>query len=51
MYNLQEEPTVKHIARTPRIYAALDGRHVDHQSAMVEIEAFKILPPISTIVA
>ena len=29
---------VKDIARTPRIYAALDGRQVDHQDTMVEIE-------------
>ena len=42
MHNLQEEPTVEDIDGTPWIYAALDGRHVDHQATMVEIEG-KIL--------
>ena len=38
MHNLQEEPMVEGIARTPRIYAALDGWQADHQATMVEIE-------------
>ena len=42
MHNLQEEPTIEDIARTPQIYVALDGRHVDHQATMIEIEG-KIL--------
>ena len=42
LHNLQEEPSVEDITRTPRIYAALDGRQEDHQATMVEIEG-KIL--------
>ena len=42
MHNLQEEPTVEDVAGTLRIYAALDGRHEDHQAIMVDIEV-KIL--------
>ena len=42
MHNLQEEPTVEDIARTTWIYAALEGRHANHQDTMVEIEG-KIL--------
>ena len=42
MHNLQEEPTVEDIARTPWIYAALDGRQAGHQATMVKIEV-KIL--------
>ena len=42
LYNLQQEPTVKDIDGTPRIYAALDSRHAYHQDNMVEIEG-KIL--------
>ena len=42
LHNLQEEPTVEDIVGTPQIYAALDGRHADHQTTMVEIEG-KIL--------
>ena len=42
MHNLQEEPTVKDIDGTPRIYATLDGRQEYHQATMVEIEG-KIL--------
>ena len=42
MHNLQEEPIVKDIAGTPRIYAALYGRQADHQATMVKIEG-KIL--------
>ena len=38
MHNLQEEPMVEDIVGTPQIYASLDGRHVDHQDTMVEIE-------------
>ena len=38
MYNLQEEPMVEDIARSPRMYASLDGRQEDHQPTMVEIE-------------
>ena len=42
MHNLQEEPIVEDIAKTPRIYVALDGRREDHQATMAEIEG-KIL--------
>ena len=42
LHNLQEEPTIEDIVGTPRIYAALDGRHAEHQATMVEIEG-KIL--------
>ena len=42
LHNLQEEPTIEDIPGTPRIYVAFDGRHVDHQATMVEIEG-KIL--------
>ena len=38
MHNLQEEPTIEDIAGTSWIYAALDGRQVDHQATMVEIK-------------
>ena len=38
LHNLQEEPNLKDIARTPQIYAALDGRQKDHKATMVEIE-------------
>ena len=38
LHNLQEELTVEDIARTPRIYVALDGRHAHHQATMVEIK-------------
>ena len=38
LHNLQEEPIIEDIARTPQIYAALDGWQVDHQATMVEIE-------------
>ena len=42
LHNLQEESNVQDTAKTPRIYAALDGRKEDHQATMVEIEG-KIL--------
>ena len=42
LQNLQEEPTIKDISGTPQIYAALDGRQVDHKATMVDIEG-KIL--------
>ena len=50
MYNLKEEPIVKDIARTPRIYAALDGRHAYHQATMVEIEGKILNTSISILV-
>ena len=37
-YNLQEAETVGQVARViPRIYAALEDRQADHQSAVVEV--------------
>ena len=37
-YNVQEEETVGKVARAvPRIYAALEDRQEDHQSAVVEV--------------
>ena len=37
-YNVQEAETVGQVARAvPRIYAALEDRQVDHQSAVVEV--------------
>ena len=31
LHNLQEEPTIEDVVGTQRIYAALDGKQVDHQ--------------------
>ena len=42
LHNIQEEPTIEDISRTPKIYAVLDGQQEDHQATMVEIEG-KIL--------
>ena len=37
-YNVQEAETVGQVARAvPRIYAALEDRQADHQSAVVEV--------------
>ena len=37
-YNIQEAETVGQVARAfPRIYAALEDRQADHQSAVVEV--------------
>ena len=37
-YNIQEAETVGQVVRAvPRIYAALEDRQVDHQSAIVEV--------------
>ena len=37
-YNIQEAETVDQVARAvPRIYAALEDRQADHQSAVVEV--------------
>ena len=38
LHNLQEDPTIEYMASTPRIYAALDDRQVNHQATVVEIE-------------
>ena len=38
LHNLQEEPTIEDIVRTPQIYATLYGWQVDYQATMVEIE-------------
>ena len=35
LHNLQEEPIVEDIARTPQIYAVLDGEQADHHAMMV----------------
>jgi len=40
VHNLQEASTVGYIGRSMhKINAYLDGRHVDHQSTIVEVEA------------
>ena len=37
-YNVQEAETMGQVARVvPRIYAALEDRQADHQSAVVEV--------------
>ena len=37
-YNIQEAETVGQLVRAvPRIYVALEDRHADHQSAVVEV--------------
>ena len=37
-YNIQEAETVGQVARAvPRIYAALEDRQANHQSAVVEV--------------
>ena len=38
LHNIQDDPTVEGMASTPTIYAALEGRQVDHKATMVKIE-------------
>ena len=50
-YNIQEAETVGQVARAvPRIYAALEDRHADHQSTMVEVAGNIVEQSISILI-
>ena len=50
-YNIQEAETVGQIARVvPRIYAALEDRHADHQSTVVEFASKIVEQSVSILI-